>query len=150
MSTATRPGRVPALLLAAIAALGAALPGGGPAAQDLGHATIASVRLVELGQNRWAVRVQATGPLAFDVVRSAAHTGATQLDVRLYRARLAEDVGDLEPPPFGRLRFAEERSGHVMLWLVVAAGFRARVQQGGSPNAVEVRIDPEAAARDSR
>jgi hypothetical protein len=97
--------------------------------------TVADVQVLDLGPDAQMLRVRASGPQPFDVVDASAR----RLAVRLHGARLGA-LAPLGDVPFGRVRLVETRNGGVLLRIDLDPGWQARVTQGPSPNAVDVRL----------
>jgi hypothetical protein len=98
---------------------------------------VANIQVVSLADGDYLLRLQSSGPQAFDVLPNS---GPSTLVVRLYQARLGE-LPELPPPPFGAVTLVEDSVDTVLLRIdFTDAGYRATVAQGGNANSVEVDI----------
>jgi hypothetical protein len=98
---------------------------------------VADVQVLALTDRHYLLRLQSSGPQAFDVLPNS---GPSTLAVRLYQVRLG-DLPALPPPPFGAVTLIEDSPDTVLLRVdFTEAGYRAAVAQGGNTNSVEVEI----------
>ena len=98
---------------------------------------LADLQVSPVENRNHLVRLQATGPLAFDRVPTK---NPRQVLVRLYGAKLGA-LPDITPPPFGTINLIQESDRSVLVDLnFFSPSQRAAVAQGGNPNTVEIRV----------
>lgn len=100
-------------------------------------ASLVNVQIVEIDGANSVLRLQATGPLAFDRMKSK---DPRQVIIRLYAMQLG-DIPPFEQPAYGSVSFSDDGRGTVTVTLTLASSQdAATVTQGGNPNTVEVRV----------
>ena len=131
-----------ATLLLSLAAAGQAAAAQAPAKKSAqaapAAASLVNVQIVEIDVANSVIRLQATGPLAFDRLKSK---DSRQVIVQLYAAQLG-DIPPFEQPTFGSVSFADDGRGTVTVTVNLSSSrSTAKVTQGGNPNTVEVRVN---------
>jgi hypothetical protein len=107
------------------------------AAQSPPPVIMADFQVSQLEDGTYLLRIQSSGPLAFDRLKGK---NARQVIVQLYRTRLGV-LPSFDPPSFGSMSMTEDSLGNVLLTINLAsAKYRATVSQGGNPNIIEIRI----------
>lgn len=101
-------------------------------------ATLVNVQTIAIDAKLSVIRIQSSGPLAFDRLKSK---DPRQVIIRLYAAQLGE-IPPFEQPAFGSVSFADDGRGTVTVTVNLSSlRDTAKVTQGGNPNTVEVRVE---------